>query len=208
MNLQTLQWVFCSLGLLVLAGCENNETSCFAAGTLVQTPSGNVPIEQLRVGDAVYAFDEARQVRAVSKVTRTFVHDDKEVRTLHLADGQVIAVTDEHPFYLPEVGAYVRADRLQADQDLLHVGDSAELSRLSIAGWGERRRAERVFNIEVAGHHNYFVHGVLVHNKSIVLEGGLPETGVGDAAADASVPDSAADASLPDASVDASADAG
>lgn len=192
---------------VVLAfGCDG-ETSCFEAGTQVQTPSGDVAIEKLRVGDTVYAFDETRQVRTAAKVTRTFVHEDKEVRTLRLANGETIGVTDEHPFYVPERGTYVRADRLEHDEALLFADASSEISRLNIAGWGTRRGVEKVFNIEVADHHNYFVQGVLVHNKTYFS----PRDSMVDSAADAAA-DSAADARSEDAALesgaqDASADA-
>ena len=41
---------------------------CFVAGTRVSTPSGQVTIENLRIGDAIYGFDVIQ-----GKVIKSFV---------------------------------------------------------------------------------------------------------------------------------------
>lgn len=47
---------------------DPNVPICFAAGTLVHTPNGAVPIETLQPGDAVLAFDPSRGVTTVARV--------------------------------------------------------------------------------------------------------------------------------------------
>lgn len=55
---------------------------CFAAGTLVHTSNGLVPIEQIKVGDLVLSQPEDGGELSYKPVTRTFEHDFKEVMLL------------------------------------------------------------------------------------------------------------------------------
>lgn len=134
---------------------------CFAAGTAIATPHGDVPIERLRVGDLVWSYDAARAQRSAAPVTQTFRHEDSNVRTLYLTSGDTLIVTDEHPFYLADNARYVLASELRVGAQLL-----TETGSVSVESWGARQHIDETFNIEVDGHHNYFAAGVLVHNKS------------------------------------------
>jgi len=141
-----------------------SEDSCFAARTLVDTPAGAVPIEALQKGDLVWSYDLESERRVASPILRTFVHRNALVRELRLASGRALRVTNEHPFYVPECGRYAPASALSAGVELrtFHAGSVGETSVLSFP---ERADRTTVYNIEVAGFHNYFAEGVLVHNK-------------------------------------------
>ena len=46
-------WIAVSIvSVSLLVGCEEEE-ACFGAGTRIDTPSGSIPIEQVKVGDDV-----------------------------------------------------------------------------------------------------------------------------------------------------------
>lgn len=73
---------------------------CFPAGTPVATPSGERPIDTLRVGDRVLSEDpttgtvEAEPVQAV-------IHDPvSPLIALALSDGSSVAVTADHRFWV------------------------------------------------------------------------------------------------------------
>ena len=136
---------------------------CFAADTPIATPSGDVPIQALAVGDVVLSFDEARGQRVPATVVRTFAHPESHMRTLRLASGASLIVTAEHPFYSLDRSRYVPSGELARSARLLGL-DGEEVV---VDAWGAQLVAPS-FNIEVAGHHNYFAAGVLVHNKSDV----------------------------------------
>ena len=57
---------------------------CFAAGTLVHTINGLVPIEQIKVGDLVLSKPEDGGEQSYKPVTKTFEHDFKEVIALEV----------------------------------------------------------------------------------------------------------------------------
>jgi hypothetical protein len=165
-------------------------TGCFEAGSLVATPGGSVPIEQLAIGDAVLAFDERSGAVTPRQVTATFVHEVEASGRLALSDGRVLRVTAEHPIYDAGLGAYVRAEALTKSRTLVTLsqslapgGRSAGLETLeervaSVALVATTSSAfvshspgspVTVFNISVGGLENYFVEGVLVHNKALPL---------------------------------------
>jgi hypothetical protein len=160
---------------IVATGCGDS-TSCFVAGTLVDTPDGPVAIEQVGVGDRVFAYDESRRERVVSRVTRTFVHHDARVRSVSLSNGRSVGVTDEHPFFDAARQEYIVASDLTEGVELLALDPAnRDGEPLVVADLGAYRDAAVVYNIEVDTHHNYFVEGILVHNKSLAVDGGRPD---------------------------------
>jgi hypothetical protein len=162
-------------------------TTCFEAGSLVATPSGSVPIEELAVGDSVLAFDEQTSSVAARRVKATFAHQVDTSGRLELSDGRILRVTAEHPIYDAALGSYVRADSFDSNRALVTLTQSLtsripsnesatfDIEPLSVtlartAGPGFVRRVTSspitVYNISVEGLENYFVEGVLAHNKS------------------------------------------
>ena len=86
---------------------------------------------------------------------------------LPLSDGSVLRVTANHPIYLPDQQRYADAGELAGDERLLTLTASTQTSSV-ISGAFQASAADpvTVYNITVAGEHNYFAEGVLVHNKS------------------------------------------
>lgn len=73
--------------------CARVVGSCFGAGTLVHTPSGLTPIEDIKVGDEI--LDGARNTQVV---TQTFVIPPGPVLRVHTKDGHAITVTPDQKF--------------------------------------------------------------------------------------------------------------
>lgn len=134
---------------------------CFVAGTLVNTPDGYVPIEQLSAGDKVMAFDEATGLPVVSEVERVLTHLDHEEPRVKVEVGPVvIEATVGHRFYDPQTGNYREIGEFELGDMLFRDGQPDDIDNMTWIGGDPLD----VYNIEVAEHHNYFVHGVLVHN--------------------------------------------
>jgi len=136
-------------------------TSCFIAATEILTVDGEKNIEDIQVGDWVMANDPTTpgDIRA-KQVLQTFVREASSVVDLYI-DGEVITVTDEHPFWVPDQG-WVAAKEL-------HNGTVVQTENGAIVDVDrvERRQEHvKVYNFEVEGFHTYFVSdlGILVHN--------------------------------------------
>ncbi len=169
-----------AVALGIAGGCTLSSDSCFGAGTLVATPNGPTPIERLRMGDRVLAYDLENEVIVVSQVTAVFVHELVRTGVLRLARGLAaqkrperlraegdteLRVTPNHPIFSQETGKFVDAGTLRAGSKLLYL-DGRRTTPGQCAGFDETvSRVETVYNITVERHHNYFANGVLVHNK-------------------------------------------
>ena len=140
---------------------------CFAAGTPIRTPQGQMPIEQLRVGDLVLSRDEhdPNSPVAAKVIEEVFVRQG-EILNLHVG-GRVIKTTPEHPFYVKDQGWTAAGE--------LEIGDL--LSTEAAGGWVavedvlDTGQVETVYNFRVADYHTYFVgsthwgFSVWVHNS-------------------------------------------
>jgi RHS repeat-associated protein len=139
------------------------KSGCFIAGTQVLTPEGEKNIESIQVGDLVMADDPNTpgDIQA-RRVTQVFIHDVTTLIDLTI-DGEVIATTEIHPFWVPGLG-WVHAEDLQVGTRL-----QTEDGRIvDIDGVQKRYGNFKVYNFEVEGFNSYFVSdlGVLVHNTS------------------------------------------
>ena len=139
-------------------------TTCFAAGTPVRMADGtDRPIEKIRAGDRVLAYDVAAGRTVASVVTETFHHAAGETRATLLVNGTLRA-TPEHPFFAN--GHWVRAAELGVGDVLLEVGeDGRTVNRVPVRSIERLPGEVETFNLEVAGAHDYFADGILVHNK-------------------------------------------
>ena len=95
----------------------NTYPICLAAGTLIDTPNGPVPVEQLNVGIAVWTIDGSgeRIAGVVIKTTMTPVPPDFPVVRLGLSDGRTVTASPGHPtFEGRPLGKYQIGDTLDS----------------------------------------------------------------------------------------------
>ena len=98
-------------------GCEMACSYCVEEGTMIFTPSGLVPVEQIQDGDVVLAFDSSTEQLVEAHVQGTAQRDVEELIELEV-DGGSIRVSLEHPFYTVNRG-WVEAQYLTEDDELL-----------------------------------------------------------------------------------------
>jgi hypothetical protein len=136
---------------------------CFAVGTPVWTPAGARPIEALRPGDEVLAFDaDAKAV--VAREVLDLTRGETASWVLVRVDGAELRTTRMHPFWVPSRHEWLAADQLEAGMALL----SRDGATVKIAGvdvqWLETR--EVTYNLSVDELESFFIGAaaVLVHN--------------------------------------------
>ena len=152
-----------------LAGGGSPCGLCFPAGTLVATPAGEKPIEQLHTGDTVLAEDPKTGKVEAERVVATIVHLVSELASVGLSDGSAVTVTADHPFYVDASAVRKEAGWVQAGD--LRVGDRLrDASGRDVGVIGVRYNVGRavVYTLTVATDHTFFVGAahVLVHNTN------------------------------------------
>jgi hypothetical protein len=142
-------------------------TGCFGRGTPVATPTGEVPIEQIRIGTLVLAYDLSRRRVIAARVLDTLVHEAQRVMELVPRDRSPIRVTPNHPIYALGAGSFWAAGELEGPAAVLALDSSASAS----VSWVDvfpslQPDVATVYDLTVDAVHNYFAGGILVHNKS------------------------------------------
>lgn len=90
---------------------------CFVPETKILTERGEIKIEEIKVGEKIYSFNEetqALEVDNVSEVMERLV--DEDIFEIELEDGTVLLVTKEHPFFVE--GGWVEANELEIGMSL------------------------------------------------------------------------------------------
>jgi Pretoxin HINT domain/Domain of unknown function (DUF4280) len=161
--------------------------ACFVAGTPVATKDGLKNIEEIKVGDKVWSYDEKTGEIGLREVLNTI---ERKINTLVelTIDGEKILTTPEHPFY--SSGEWKEAGLLETgDNIMLFSGRLTKVQSISYqldaiktntvvsiqSDTGLQHNIEvtekgiKVFNFEVEGWHTYFVGfwKFLVHNAQV-----------------------------------------
>jgi predicted lipid-binding transport protein (Tim44 family) len=147
---------FLAGGLLV----HNKGGGCFPPGTLIRTPSGEVPIERLAHGDEIISPDTQGGL-VTSRVESIYVTHDRLLRldtkmgTLH--------TTSEHPIELAD-GRFEPAGDLKPGSSVALMADGqVRISEVSASSLGQTEA--EVYNLSVSGPHTFVADGFIVHNK-------------------------------------------
>jgi len=138
------------------------EPQCFVAGTPVATEAGLKPIEEIRPGDKVWAWNEATDEVTLRPVANRFIHRRSEVFEIKVGRDS-FKVTGEHPFYVAGKGWTPARDVQSGDEFVTSENCSLVVETI------EKHQGEvLVYNFEVSTDHNYYVgqEGILTHNVS------------------------------------------
>ena len=137
---------------------------CFIAGTLVATETGYVTIENIKVGDLVWAHDPETGETALKPVVQTFRNETTE--WIHVTvNGERITCTPEHPFYSPVKGWTSAIDLRAGDILVMLNGEYVVVEQV------QHELLETpvtVYNFEVEDFHTYYIteSQILVHNAN------------------------------------------
>jgi len=148
-----------------LFGGRRNRQCCFVAGTLVDTEGGLRPIEEIALGDKVWARDEETGETALKEVADLIQRHERVIWKVSLtgANGEAEAfeTTDDHPWWVAGQG-WKRTAELAAGMAVV-TRDGRGMVLVSVL---ETDRTDATFNLTVADFETYFVGAqrVLVHN--------------------------------------------
>ena len=136
--------------------------TCFTGETLVAAENGQVRIDEIKVGDKIWAYDIHTGKNELKEVLTVYVHDQTEILHLHTTVGDIDTTTN-HPFYVTGRGWVAAGDINEGDEVFLIDGSTA------VVAGAELEKLEepiKVYNLEVEDYNTFFVGNekVLVHN--------------------------------------------
>ena len=136
--------------------------TCFTGDTLVAAENGQKRIDEIKVGDKVWAFNVETGESELKTVTKVYVHSVDEILRLYTDEGD-IDTTANHPFYVIGKGWVAAGDLVVGDEVFNLDGTTSVVLGSAIEKLDE---PVLVYNLEVEDFHSYFVGcvPVLVHN--------------------------------------------
>jgi RHS repeat-associated protein len=151
-----IQYRFGPCGIADDSGVHGSKTAT------VWTPSGTVPIDQLRPGDLVWSRDEKTKTLVREPVLATTTYDQTSIVHLAFAAGA--------PLDLGPAERVEKSDGTWIDATNVRPGDTLKRDRDSVAVRSVTvvHRTQSTSQIEVAETHTYFVTGahLLLHNPA------------------------------------------
>ncbi|GIV43974.1 MAG: hypothetical protein KatS3mg035_1097 [Bacteroidia bacterium] len=92
---------------------------CLPGDTFVDTPDGPKPIQDFKVGDLVYSYNlETNQVE-IDTVADAWCSGERQCVKLKLKDSRNIEVGENHPFWIVNKQAWVKAKDLDINDEIL-----------------------------------------------------------------------------------------
>ncbi|WP_246813522.1 polymorphic toxin-type HINT domain-containing protein [Leptospira gomenensis] len=153
------------LDAIALYNAAMDEVACFVKGTKILTQDNTKTIENVEVGDIVFAFNEVTLELGYKKVLEVFRNKTDILIKISLEDNTIIETTEGHPFYIKEKGFVLAKDLTKKDRVV-----NSNLKEITIK---EINRVEvdsiDTYNFHVEDFHTYFVSNsnILVHNTSV-----------------------------------------
>ena len=151
------------------------KSCCFVAGTQVLTDDGYKNIEDVKLGEKLWAKNVETGEQAWKPITKIFNEPDRGIYEIKLKGSddfeQKIEATDDHPFYVVGKGWKTTIE--------LEIGDEIETdsnSSMKVTSVINEQRQALTYNFTVADFHTYYVtkKKVLVHNCNLKMKpGGL-----------------------------------
>lgn len=94
---------------------------CFTGDTLVATEDGDKRIDEIAVGDYVWAEDTVTGEQVLKRVNKVYIKETDHLIHIGTSTGEDIETTENHPFYTEERG-WVAASELK-EGETLHTED-------------------------------------------------------------------------------------
>jgi DNA polymerase I-like protein with 3'-5' exonuclease and polymerase domains len=163
----------CIHGGIKQLGADTGRTSaCIAEGTLIEGPGESKPIEQVKVGDEVYTYDDAGNL-CVRKVTRVLDNGYRQCLTLKWQSSGTqecgsLTCTPDHMIKTKDAG-WVMSVQLKFCHKVFHFKAKETDTEYAVSGNYKIVSASdagmrHVYDLEVEDTHCYIAGEICVHN--------------------------------------------
>lgn len=143
------------------------ENVCLNGTTLVTTSSGYKYIKDVQVGDQVLTHNHRYM-----PVVKTYVHLDKEVVRVTIADNSELICTPNHPIYahhkvsdnMYDNWEFIPAGLLTSEYVVASFGNDGSIMPKAVISVDALSEKETVYNLSVLEDNTYVANGVICHN--------------------------------------------
>ena len=132
------------------------------AGTQIKTQTGNKSVEEIQVGDYVYAKDAETGETGYKQVVQLFIKEATELIHLQIGEERIVT-TPTHPFWVAGYGFKTAGELTEGE----YVENAAgELLQITSVQQELLTEPVTVYNFEVEDWHTYYVskEEIFVHN--------------------------------------------
>ncbi len=144
--------------------CGSSTGSCFLEQTkILMYDNSYKPIENIKKGELVIAYDEKEDIQKTGKVIRTFIH--KNIPD-YLIINKKLKVTPNHPLLVN--GIWKQAGEIDQGDILIDKNNDP----ITVESIEKIENLSTVYNLEIENYHTYYAEDILVHNKG----GGVAST--------------------------------
>ena len=139
--------------------------ACFVEGTQVLTESGLKNIEDIEIGEKVYAINIDTNKRELKEVTNVVESSSKEIYELTIGQ-EIIRATPKHKFYIVDKG-WIMACELEEGDLIVAKNNNMRIDKIKLENYSE---PIKVYNLTVNDFHTYLItkYELLVHNFASV----------------------------------------
>ena len=160
-------------GKAAVSGDFSKSYTCsFHGSTLVKTADGYKAIARIRVGDRVFAKDEASGETGYKPVTARYGNPYQETVYIEISDDlgkiQTLVSNKIHPFY--SQGKWIQAGRLKKGDTLL----SESGAKQTVQNITLKQQPLKAYNLTVANWHTYFVKGDKAETEGVWVHNACP----------------------------------
>jgi len=149
---------------------------CFAKGTLVSTPIGQIEIEKLVVGDTILSFNELTKTLETSTILE--LANQKHHNLFELSfSGKTVIATDDHPFYFNGQYYSIKENNKYRQQtQLLQMGQqvsfliNGQLQTMELTGIKRIELCETTYTITKLDRNKlFFANGACVATEEFII---------------------------------------
>lgn len=143
---------------------NQNSSGCFPAGTLVETPTGAIPIEKLAKGDSVLGVSIKAHEKRTKRIAKVCVHPLTTIWQIGLTDGRTIRTTAAHSFYNGR--SWIIAKNLKAGDSILFLSKAGIFESIEIRSSTPTVDRVPVFNLVIEEDFTFIADGAVAHSFS------------------------------------------
>ena len=135
--------------------------ACFVEGTQVLTEFGMKNIEEIKVGEKVYAINIDTNKRELKEVKNVIESESTEIYELTIGE-EIVKATPKHKFYIVDKG-WVMACELEEGDIISAKDNNITIDKIKLVNYNE---PIKVYNLTVDDFHTYLIteYELLVHN--------------------------------------------